>query len=153
VSIHKTPPGTHGGRPIPGLVGKLVIPVMLRIHKRSQDRFSGMDLLYLTTVGAKSGQPRTTPVARFDDGRGGWYVVASAGGAVSNPAWYHNLAAHPDQVVAEFGGQKHPVAVSQLAGAEREAVWQQVIAAAPNFKGYESKTDREIPIIRLTPKA
>jgi deazaflavin-dependent oxidoreductase (nitroreductase family) len=80
-----------------------------------------MNLLYLTTTGAHSGRQRTTPVARFDDGAGGWYVVASAGGSASHPDWYHNLAAHPDQVWAEVGRAKRRVRVEQLSGAERDA--------------------------------
>src|SRR4051812_30411821 len=98
MSIEKPPRGTHGGRTPPGFVGKFVMPLMVKVHRRAGDQFKGMDLLYLTTVGAKSGQKRTTPVARFDDGGGGWVVVASAAGAASHPGWYHNLAAHPDQV-------------------------------------------------------
>jgi deazaflavin-dependent oxidoreductase (nitroreductase family) len=151
VSFSKTPAGTRGGRKIPGLVGKLVVPAMMRMHRRSHDRFNGMDMLYLTTVGAKSGQSRTVPVARFDDGRGGWFIVASAGGSISHPAWYHNLAAHPDQVEAEVAGTKRRVTVTQLSGAEREAAWEQVVSEAPNFKDYLAKTDRELPVLRLTP--
>ena len=151
MSIPKTPPGTRGARKAPGFAARLITPLMIRIHRRSHDRFVGMDLLYLTTVGAKSGQSRTTPLARFDDGQGGWFVVASAGGSVSHPGWYHNLAAHPDQVQVELGGQTHKVAVTQLSGAEREAAWQQVVSAAPNFTKYLAKTDRELPVLRLTP--
>ena len=62
-----------------------MMPLMMRIHRRSGDRFNGMDLRYLTTVGARSGQPRKTAVARFDDGQGGWFIVASAAGAASHP--------------------------------------------------------------------
>jgi deazaflavin-dependent oxidoreductase (nitroreductase family) len=129
-----------------------MMPVMIRIHRRGGDRFQGMDLLYITTVGAHSGQQRTNPVARFDDGHGGWYVVASAGGAAQHPAWYHNIAAHPDQVWVEVGGTKRPVTVAQLSGDERSKVWQQVIVAQiPRFGAYPQKTDREIPVLRLTP--
>jgi deazaflavin-dependent oxidoreductase (nitroreductase family) len=68
---------------------------MMRIHRRGGDRFQGMDLLYITTVGARSGRQRTNPVARFEDGQGGWHVVASANGAAQHPAWYHNVADLP----------------------------------------------------------
>jgi len=111
-----------------------------------------MALLYITTVGAHSGQQRTNPLARFEDGQSGWYVVASAGGAAQHPAWYHNLAAHPDQVWVEVGGTKRQVTVEQLSGDERSKVWQQVVVAqVPRFGGYPQKTDREIPVLRLTP--
>jgi deazaflavin-dependent oxidoreductase (nitroreductase family) len=113
---------------------------------------SGKGLLYITTVGARSGRQRTNPVARFEDGQGGWYVVASAGGAARHPAWYHNLAAHPDQVWVQVGGMKRRVKVEQLSGDERSEVWEQVVVArVPNFGAYPQKTDREIPVLRLTP--
>ena len=127
------------------------MPVMMRIHRRSGDRFQGMDLLYITTVGARSGRQRTNPVARFEDGQGGWYVVASAGGAAQHPAWYHNVAAHPDQVWVQFGETKRRVKIEQLSGDERSEAWEQVVARAPNFGPYPQKTDREIPVLRLTP--
>jgi deazaflavin-dependent oxidoreductase (nitroreductase family) len=110
-----------------------------------------MDLLYITTVGARSGRQRTNPVARFEDGQGGWYVVASAGGAAQHPAWYHNVAAHPDQVWVQFGETKRRVKIEQLSGDERSEAWEQVVARAPNFGPYPQKTDREIPVLRLTP--
>jgi deazaflavin-dependent oxidoreductase (nitroreductase family) len=108
-------------------------------------------VLYLTTTGARTGQRRTTPVARFDDGRGGWYVVASAGGAAAHPAWYHNVAAHPDEVEVEFGGRRRRVHAEQLGGPERDAAWAQVVREVPRFASYPGKTDREIPVLRLTP--
>ena len=151
MSIEKPPPGTRGTRTPPSFVGKLVMPLLVRFHRRSKDQFKGMDLLYLTTIGAKSGHERTTPLARFDDGGGGWVVVASAGGAATHPGWYHNLAAHPDQVSAEWGGKKHAVAVEQLEGEARERAWQVVTSKVPGFLSYEEKTDRTLPVLRLTP--
>jgi len=67
-----------------------------------------MDLLYLTSVGARSGANRTTPVARFDDGQGGWIIVVSAGGATQHPGWYPSIVAHPDQVRVEVSGKDAP---------------------------------------------
>jgi deazaflavin-dependent oxidoreductase (nitroreductase family) len=128
-----------------------MMPLMLRLHRRGGDRFSGMDLVYLTTVGARSGQSRTTAVARFDDGRGGWYVVASAGGAAQHPAWYHNIAAHPDQVIAEVTGTRHRVTVEQLQDDARDQAWATITAQAPRFSTYLDKTDRTLPVLRLTP--
>ena len=151
MSIQKSPSGTRGTRTPPRLISKLMMPVMLRVHRLSKDRFAGMDLLYLHTVGAKSGQPRTSAVARFDDGAGGWVIVASAGGAATHPGWYHNVVAHPDQVSVEIGGSTRRVQVEQLEGDSRAAMWQQIIAAAKGFAGYESKTDRQIPVLRLSP--
>ena len=72
--------------------------LMIKLHRRTGDRFMGMDLLYLTTVGAKTGEKRQSPLARFPDGDDAWIVVASNGGASPHPSWYYNLLAHPDQV-------------------------------------------------------
>ncbi len=151
MSIEKLPSGTRGGRTPPGFLGRLMTPVMVRIHRLTRDRFNGMDLLYLTTVGATSGKARTTPVARFDDGTGGWWVVASAGGAVTHPAWYHNIVAHPDDVTAEVARTRHHVRVEQLDGAARAAAWREITSRAKGFAAYETKTDRSLPVLRLTP--
>jgi deazaflavin-dependent oxidoreductase (nitroreductase family) len=111
-----------------------------------------MDLLYLTTVGARSGQQRTNPVARFDDGHGGWFIVASFAGSAQHPGWYHNIAAAPDKVWAEVSGVKHHVTVEQLTGEPRDRAWAQIIDRSPRYKGYTEKTDRELPILDLTPR-
>jgi hypothetical protein len=72
MSIEKPPAGTRGARTPPRLFNKLLRPVVMRLHRRGGDRFQGMDLLYISTVGAQSGRQHTNPVARFDDGQGGW---------------------------------------------------------------------------------
>jgi deazaflavin-dependent oxidoreductase (nitroreductase family) len=69
---------------------------------------------------------------------------------VKNPAWYHNLAAHPDQAQIEVGGKTVNVTATQLAGQERDAAWQRITAAQPRYAGYVKKTDRVLPVIRLT---
>ena len=71
MSLEKSPSGSRGARTPPHVLNKMFMPLMIRIHRRSADRFQGMDLLYLTTVGARSGKQRTNPVSRFDDGHGG----------------------------------------------------------------------------------
>jgi len=151
MAIRKLPSGTRGARTPPRLLSKILMPLATWVHRRSGDRLRGQDLLYLSTIGARSGQARTNPVARFDDGAGGWFVIASAGGAAAHPAWYHNIVAHPDDVVVEVARTTHRVRVEQLEGDEREAVWRQLTERAPGFAGYENKTDRTIPVLRLTP--
>lgn len=152
MSFQKIPGGTTGRRSSgkANAVTKFVQRMMVRQHKRKGDKFMGMDLLYLTTVGARSGNTHTTPVAYFRDGDDAWLVVASAGGAATHPSWYHNLAAHPDQVSVEVGGQRIAVTPAQLDGQERDDAWQRITAAQPRFAGYETKTDRVIPVLRLT---
>jgi deazaflavin-dependent oxidoreductase (nitroreductase family) len=68
---------------------------------------------------------------------------------VGNPAWYYNIAAHPDQVQIEVEGRTVPVVAEQLHGPQRAEAWHEIVAAAPRFSGYEQKTDRELPVIRL----
>ena len=111
--------------------------LMTTVHRRTGDRFMGMDLLYLTTVGAKSGEKRVSPVARFADGDDAWLVVASNNGSARQPSWYHNLTAHPDQVSAEVGGRSVPVTVEQLDGPRRDEAWQRIVASQPRFAGYQ----------------
>ena len=154
MAVTKLPPGTYGARqpPTSNPVVKLMARAMAWWHRRRGDRFLDMDLLYLTTVGAKTGQRRQTPVARIADG-GAWLIVASAAGAVAHPGWYHNIAAHPDQVWIEVGGMQQRVEVEQLEGTERERGWSQVTSQHPRYADYHRKTDRQIPVLRLTPAA
>ena len=153
MTFEKTPSGTRGAR-MPqkaNAFSRFMTKVLIGFHRRSGDRFQGMDLLYLTTVGAKSGEKRVHPVARIADADGAWLVVASAGGAARHPAWYHNIAAHPDQVWIEYGGKQTRVIPEQLTGERREEAWQRVVARVPRFGGYLTKTDRVLPVIRLVP--
>ena len=120
--------------------------------RRKGGRVMGMNALVLHTVGAKSGAERATPLAWFPGEDGSWLIAASAAGAQANPAWYHNLAAHPDKVHIEIDGGKVPVTAEQLHGPDRETAWQTIVTATPRFAQYQVKTDREIPVIRLTPR-
>jgi deazaflavin-dependent oxidoreductase (nitroreductase family) len=151
MSFEKTPGGTHGARvPWSNAVGRAVVRIMAAWHRRSGDRFQGMDLLYLTTVGAKTGQKRQVAVTRVADGDDAWLVVASAGGSAHHPGWYHNVAAHPDQVWIEFGGRQLRVVPTQLDGDARAEAWQRITKEVPRFSGYERSTDRTLPVIRLS---
>jgi deazaflavin-dependent oxidoreductase (nitroreductase family) len=123
---------------------------MIRWHRRKGYRFQDMDLVILTTIGAKSGQTRENPVAWTADGDDAWLVVASSAGSRHNPAWYHNIAAHPDQVWAEFPDRRLRVVPEQLHGERRAEAWQRLTQSVPRYLGYMEKTDRELPVIRLT---
>ena len=124
---------------------------MSSYHRRRGYRFQGMDVLFLTTLGRKSGQPRETPVAWFPDGDDAWLIVASAAGAAQHPGWYRNLAARPDEVWIELADRTLKGTPELLRGREREERWQRIIAAQPRYRRYQDKTDRELPVIRLTP--
>ena len=123
-----------------------------RVRRGGGKLAGGMDVLVLTTVGRRTGVERQTPVGWFPGDDGTWLIVASAAGATGNPAWYFNLAAHPDKVLVEVGGRRVTVTADQLHGAEREQAWERIVAAAPRFGQYQQKTDRELPVIRLTPR-
>jgi deazaflavin-dependent oxidoreductase (nitroreductase family) len=109
--------------------------------------------LILTTVGSRSGEERLASLRRFDDGDGRWLVVGSAGGAAKHPAWTRNLAANPDKAWVEVGRDRVKVTPELLEGEERATAWRRIVAEAPQFGGYLEKTDRELPVIRLTREA
>jgi deazaflavin-dependent oxidoreductase (nitroreductase family) len=110
--------------------------------------FAGMNLLLLTTNGAKSGQERVSPVAYTRDGDD-YIIIASYGGHDKHPAWYHNLVAHP-QVTVEVGTDKFPVVAETVEDkSERRRLYDAQATVYPTFQEYETKTDRVIPVVRL----
>lgn len=117
-------------------------------HGRVGGGFSGAPLLLLHTVGARSGQPRVNPMMYLPDGDR-YVVFASAAGADSNPAWYHNLMAHPN-VRIEVGDQTIDVRADEITGAERDALFDRQAGRYPGFGGYQAKTTRTIPVVALT---
>ena len=125
---------------------------MNRKVRRGRGTFMGMDVLILHTVGSRSGEPRETPVAWFADGEDTRLIVASGGGS-QHPDWYTNLVAHPDRASIELpGGDTVPVAPRRLDGEDRDPAWQRIAAAQPRIAKYQGKSDREYPVIRLTPR-
>lgn len=123
---------------------------MRRVHRLTGSKMSGRPLMYLSTVGAQSGQRRTAVVMPFPDGDDAWLIVASRSGTAAHPSWFYNLAKHPDQVVIEVEGRKTAVTPRTLIGGERSTAWERIARERPNFAAYQAKTDRELPIIRLT---
>ena len=113
--------------------------------------FDGMTLLLLHDQGAKSGKAHIHPLAyHSDDGR--YVIFASKGGAPTNPAWYHNLEAHPDTTI-EVGTQTLPVRASEATDGERDRLFNAQAERLPQFAEYAEKTSRTIPVIVLTPRA
>ena len=110
---------------------------------------SNMPVLELTTTGRKSGRTHavmlTSPV---QDGRT-VVVVASRGGDDSPPAWYLNLVANPEVEVSFQGKPKQPVRARVATPEERRELWPRVIADHKNYAGYQTKTEREIPLVLL----
>ncbi|WP_410564448.1 nitroreductase family deazaflavin-dependent oxidoreductase [Amycolatopsis sp. cmx-4-61] len=110
--------------------------------------FEGKNVLLLTTIGAKSGQERLSPLVYTKHGDR-YVIAASMGGAPKNPAWYHNLVANP-KVTVEVGTEKFEATATVIADrAERDRLYAGMVAHAEGFADYEKKTDRVIPIVVL----
>ena len=110
--------------------------------------FANMPLLLLHTIGAKSQQPHINPVAYTLDGDR-FVIIASKGGAPTNPDWYYNVVAHP-LVTVEIGTEQFQAQATIPAEPERTRLYEQMAALRPNFAEYQTKTTRAIPVIILT---
>ncbi|MGI8577500.1 MAG: nitroreductase family deazaflavin-dependent oxidoreductase [Nocardioidaceae bacterium] len=109
----------------------------------------GMPVIILTTVGAKSGKLRKTPLMRVEHD-GVYAVVASLGGAPKHPVWYHNVVAHP-QVELQDGPMKRDMTAREVTGDEKAVWWQRAVEAFPDYADYQRKTSRQIPVFVLEP--
>ena len=109
----------------------------------------GKPVILLTTIGAKTGKIRKTPLMRVEHG-GEYAVVASLGGAPKNPVWYHNIKAHP-RVELQDGTVNKDYEAREVFGDEKAAWWERAVAAWPDYANYQTKTDRQIPVFVLTP--
>jgi deazaflavin-dependent oxidoreductase (nitroreductase family) len=109
--------------------------------------FEGAPMMLLTTTGAKSGQPRTTPLVHTTDGDR-LVIIASKAGAPTNPNWYHNLLKSP-VVTVEKGTEKFQARATVVTGAERDRLYAAQAALMPNFAEYETTTTRKIPVVVL----
>ncbi|SNT63663.1 deazaflavin-dependent oxidoreductase, nitroreductase family [Streptosporangium subroseum] len=111
--------------------------------------FEGGRLLLLTTTGARTGTHHTTPLGYLPDGER-ILIIASAGGAPTHPAWYHNLLANP-RVTVEDGIFTYPAQATVLKGRERDHLFARAVQADPGWADYQARAGRVIPIIALTP--
>ena len=109
--------------------------------------FEGANMILLTSTGAKSGQQRTLPLVYFPDGER-VLIVASKGGAPTNPDWYYNLVANPDATV-EIGTEKFRARATVVQEPERTQLFERVATTNPGFGEYQKKTSRVIPIVAL----
>jgi deazaflavin-dependent oxidoreductase (nitroreductase family) len=108
----------------------------------------GTTILLLTTTGRVSGEPRTMPLIHRTDGDR-WIVVASKGGAPTNPSWFENLRAQPDAEI-ELPGERIAVRAEAAEGAERERLWKLMTEVWPAYDDYQARTEREIPVVVLS---
>ena len=158
MAVELTPRGSRGWE-APRLLRWVMGPMsrmQVRLYHRMGDRMrvQGQPLLLLSTRGAKTGKLRQTVLCWFPDSDAldsdnSWLVVASGAGSLKHPAWFVNMARNPDQVSIEMRGHQIKVQPQSLRGEERADAWKRIVALAPGYAAYETRTDREIPIIRL----
>lgn len=109
----------------------------------------GRPVILLTTVGAKTGKIRKTPLMRVEHD-GEYAVVASLGGAPKHPVWYHNIVANP-RVELQDGTSSRDYDAREVFGDEKALWWERAVATWPDYADYQQKTDRQIPVFVLTP--
>jgi deazaflavin-dependent oxidoreductase (nitroreductase family) len=113
------------------------------------NELNGKPVIVLTSLGAKSGKLRKTPLMRVEhDGR--YAAVASQGGAPEHPFWYYNFRAHP-QVELQDGPVKGDFVAREVTGDERAGWWKRAVAAYPPYAEYQERTSRTIPVFVLEP--
>jgi deazaflavin-dependent oxidoreductase (nitroreductase family) len=158
VTIRVNPTGTRGARvPKRGpvwklfqLIGKRQVGTYRRGGEQRVSKKMGFPVVLLTTRGAKTGQTRTTPIGGFPDGDDSWLVMATLAGAARHPAWFLNMAKHPDEIWLEVGPERFKVRGESLDGQERADAIARIATISPRYGAYQEKTDREIPVVRLT---
>ena len=112
---------------------------------------TGLPVVIITNVGAKSGKVRKTPLMRVE--HDGYYAaVASQGGSPKHPLWYYNFVANP-KVEVQDGPHRFEMTARELSGAERDQWWERAVAAYPPYAEYQTKTTRLIPVFVLEPTA
>jgi len=109
----------------------------------------GKPIILLTTIGAKTGKVRKTPLMRVEHD-GEYAVVASLVGAPKNPVWYYNIKAHP-RVELQDGDVTKEYEAREVTGDEKAIWWERAVEAWPDYAEYQTKTDRQIPVFVLTP--
>ena len=133
-----------------------VVKTHVALYRASRGRIGGKirkgaPVLLLTTTGRKTGKQRTTPLLYLEDG-GAYVIVASAGGARSNPAWYLNLRGSPTAAI-QVGDRRLAVNAGTAGEADRARLWPRLTEMWPQYDDYQAKTKREIPVVILTPSA
>jgi deazaflavin-dependent oxidoreductase (nitroreductase family) len=112
--------------------------------------WNGVTTLLLTTTGKRSGQPRTSALIFGRDGDD-YLIVASQGGAPTHPNWYHNLQANPEAEI-QVRSERIPGVARTAGPEEKPRRWKIMTNAWPNYDVYQTRTDREIPLVVLTPR-
>jgi deazaflavin-dependent oxidoreductase (nitroreductase family) len=143
-------PQTGGDKRVPQNWNTAVIEEFRTGRGEVGGPFEGGRLILLTTTGARSGRPHTTPLGYLPDEDGRVLVIASAGGSDRHPDWYRNLVAHP-RVTIETGLFTYPAEAEVLTGEERDRLFTRAAEAQPGFGEYQAKTARVLPVVALRP--
>jgi F420H(2)-dependent quinone reductase len=114
-------------------------------------RETGIPIIVVTMVGNRSGDVRKIALMRVEH-EGEYALVASYGGRPSHPVWYYNLLADPTNVTVQDGPEPFPVTVREVTGNERAAWWERSVAVFPTYAQYQTKTDRQIPVLVAKPR-
>ncbi len=110
----------------------------------------GAPVCLVTTIGKRSGQPRTAALLYLVDGDD-LVLVASKGGMSHSPAWYHNMMANPD-VDVQIGSASRPMRARRASDAEKAALWPRLVAMYRDYDDYQRRTTRDIPVVILSPR-
>lgn len=132
-----------------GMMGKAHSSVYRATGGRFGGRAFGAPVLLLNTTGRKTGQKRTSPLLYLRDGND-YVIVASKGGMPTHPAWYFNLEANPETTV-EVDGREVRVRAETANPEERARLWPKLVQMYGSYESYQTKTDREIPVVKLHP--
>ena len=114
-------------------------------------RDTGIPVIIVTMLGKSSGKVRKIALMRVEHD-GEYALIASMGGAPTNPGWYSNLIADPVNVTVQDGPAPFDVTVREVTGAERDLWWERAVAVFPNYAQYEAKTERVIPVLVAAPR-
>lgn len=142
-------PGSLGLRGLNALT-RLHVEVYRRTGGRVFGRYGAAPMLLLDHVGRKSGERRTTPLLYLEDGDD-LVLVASRGGSDATPAWWLNVRERPHTTV-QVGGERRAVTARQATPEEKRRLWPRLVEMYPDYATYERRTDRDIPVVILSPR-
>ena len=137
------------------MLARAVTTLHTQVYKRTGGKVGAKagktQMMLLTTTGRTSGQPRTTPLNCIADGDR-YLAVASFGGDDRDPQWFKNLMANPAATI-QVGADTIPVRATVATPEEKTVLWPKVVAAYKGYEGYQRRTERQIPVVILTPQA
>lgn len=135
-------------------LARAVTALHTQVYRRTGGKFGAKagktQMMLLTTTGRRSGQPRTTPLNCIADGDR-YLAIASFGGDDRDPQWFKNLQANPEATI-QLGSETFPVRATVATPEEKKVLWPKATAAYKGYDGYQRRTDRDIPVVILTPQ-